>query len=176
MPLKRNARMLLSVRRAVPCVFRSSRRFLSCQPWPGGVGDHQPAAVQHADELLQLFDADRLRRELALEPLGDFVEARLAVEHLQDGVLFFLEAEVLQADGLLHDPVDAALVALLPRARSGRMRIGSFARRAGDKAVGKRGHGEVEGLGKVEGLGVRERQGDMYERSRPVARRDCPST
>ena len=111
----------------------------------GGVGDHQPAAVQHADELLQLFGADRLRREVALETLGDFVEARLAVEHLQDRVLFFFEAVVLQPDGILHDPIDPALVALLLALQIGPLADRQLARRAGDKAVGECGH--REGLG-----------------------------
>ena len=93
---------------------------------PGGVGDHQAAAVEHADELLQLLGADRLRRKLALEPLGDLVEARLAVEHLQDRELLFLEAVVLQADRVLDDPVDPPLVALLPR-RADRAACGSAA-------------------------------------------------
>ena len=62
------------------------------------VGDHESAAVQHADELLQLLGANGLRRKLLLEPLGDFVEARLAIEHLQDRVLFFFEAVILQPD------------------------------------------------------------------------------
>ena len=106
----------------------------------GGVGDHQAAAVQHADELLQLFGADRLRREVALEPLGDFVEARLAVEHLQDRVLLFLEAVVLQADGILHDPIEPPLVAMLPRAQIGPLANRQLSRRAGDKAFGKGGH------------------------------------
>ena len=49
-----------------------------------------------------------------------------AVEHLQDRVLFFLEAEVLQPDRLLDHPVHLAQVALLlPAVKSGRIRIGS---------------------------------------------------
>ena len=35
-----------------------------------------------------------------------------AVEHLQDGVLFLLEAEVVQADRVLHHPVAAAQIVL----------------------------------------------------------------
>ena len=49
----------------------------------------------------------------------DFVEARLAVEHLQDGVLFFLEAEVVQPDRLLDHPIELALIALLQRGQVG---------------------------------------------------------
>ena len=124
----------------------------------GGVGDHQPAAVEHADELLQLLGADRLRRKVALEAFGDFVEARLAVEHLQDRVFFFLEAVVLQADGIFDDPVEPALVALLLALRSGRLRIGSFREeletRLSARVAMERGQGsEVRGQG-------RERQGD----------------
>ena len=43
---------------------------------------------------------------------------------LQDRVLFFLKAEVVQPDRLLDDPVDLALVAMLLADRSGRIRIG----------------------------------------------------
>ena len=85
----------------------------------GDVGDHQAAAVQHADELLQLFDRDLLRRKRPLELDLDLVQARLAVEHLQDGVLFFLKAEVVQPDRLLDHPVDLAQIALLLRRQVG---------------------------------------------------------
>ena len=78
----------------------------------GRVGDHQAAAVQHAEELLQLFEGDFLRRKLGLEPLLDFVEAGCPVEHLQDGELFFLEAVVGQADRVFHHPVAAAEIVL----------------------------------------------------------------
>jgi hypothetical protein len=38
---------------------------------------------------------------------------------LQDGVFFFLEAVILQADGVFYDPVDAALIALFARVQVG---------------------------------------------------------
>ena len=113
---------------------------------PRRVGQHQAAAVEHADEVLQLLDADGLRRELGLEPLGDVVEARLAVEHLQDGELFFLEAEVLQAHRVLHDPVDAALIALPPRLEIRPHADRELPRGTGDNAVGEGGHGQEAGL------------------------------
>ena len=98
--------------------------------------------MQHADELLQLLGANRLRREIALEPLGDFVEARLAVEHLQNRVFLFLEAVILQADRILHDPIQPPLIPLLPRLQIGPLANRQLSRRAGDKAIGKRGHEE----------------------------------
>jgi hypothetical protein len=73
-------------------------------------GDHQPAAVQHPQELLQLVERDLLRRELGLEALLDLVHARLPVEHLEDRELLLLEAVVVQPDRVLHDPVAAAQV------------------------------------------------------------------
>ena len=103
----------------------------------GGVGDHQAAAVEHADELLQLLGADGLRREVAFETLGDFVEARVAVEHLQDRVLFFFEPVVLQADGVFDDPVEPALVALLARFQIGPLANRQLTRGAGNQAVGE---------------------------------------
>ena len=70
-------------------------------------GHHQPAAVQHAQEVVQLLEGDLLRGEFVLEALLDLVQARLAVEHLQDGVFFLLEAEVVQAHRVLDHPVGA---------------------------------------------------------------------
>jgi hypothetical protein len=107
----------------------------------GGIGDHQPAAVKHADELLQLLGADGLRRKLALEALGDFVEARLAVEHLQDRKFLFLKAEILQSHRVLHNPIQPALIAMLPRAQIGPLANRQLSRRTGDEAFGKGGHG-----------------------------------
>ena len=105
---------------------RSLRRLRSACPWPGRRRDHQPAAVQHAQELLQLVQRDFLRGKFGLEAVFDLVQADVAVEHLQDGVFFFLEAEVVQSDGFLDDPVAAAQVLLPARERSGRLRMGSF--------------------------------------------------
>src|SRR5262249_28379815 len=64
----------------------------------GRIGDHESAAMEHANKLLQFLSANRLRREVALEAIGDFVEAGLAIEHLQDGELFFLKPVILQAN------------------------------------------------------------------------------
>ena len=76
-------------------------------------GDYQAATVQHAHELLQFFERDLLRRELGLEPVLQLVETDLAVELLQDGVFFFLEAIVVQPYGLLHNPIALAQIVLL---------------------------------------------------------------
>jgi hypothetical protein len=92
--------------------------------------------MQRADKIAQLFDRDLLRRKELLEFDFDLVEARLAVEHLQDRVFFFLKAEVVQAHRLLHDPVHLALIALLLRAQ---VRAHAHRQRAsgtGNQAVG----------------------------------------
>ena len=86
--------------------------FVELAPLAGHVGHHQPAAVQHAQKLLQFLQGDLLRGELLLESLLDFVQAGLAVEHLEDGVFFLLEAIVLQAHRVLHHPIAAAEVVL----------------------------------------------------------------
>ena len=59
------------------------------------VGEHQPAAMEHSDKVLQLLDANRLRGKFGFKLLGDIFQARLTVEHLQNGELFFLEPVVL---------------------------------------------------------------------------------
>ena len=114
MPLKRSDRILVSVA-SRSLRFRSSRRLTSCWPWPGASVITRPLRWSMPMNCCSSSMRIVCGGKLALEPLGDLVEARLAVEHLQDRVLFFLEAEVLQADRVLDDPVDAALVALLPR-------------------------------------------------------------
>ena len=132
--------MLVSV--AIRCCLTfSPRRFDQLLALPGRVGDHQPAAVQHADELLQLLGANRLRRKLALETIGDLVQARLPVEHLQNGELFFLEAEVLQADWVFHHPVNPPLVPMPAGAQIGPLANRQPSRRAGNQTFGKSGHG-----------------------------------
>ncbi len=57
--------------------------------------------MQHTDELLQVLQGDTLRRELSLKILFDVVETVLAIQHAQDSVFFFMEAEVVQPDGSL---------------------------------------------------------------------------
>ena len=125
-PLKRRHRTLASGVEQFLAGVRSLRRLSSSLALARRGGQHQPAAVQHAQELLQLLEGDFLRGKLVLETLLDLVQAGFAVEHLQDRVFFLLEAEVVQPDRLLDDPVGAAQVVLLARDRSGRLRMGSF--------------------------------------------------
>src|SRR5688572_13419585 len=100
----------------------------------GRIGDDKATAVQHADELLQLFRANCLRRKIALEALGNFVEARLAVEHLQDGEFFFLKTVVLQPDGVLDHPIKPALVTMLTSAQVRPLANRQLPRRTGYEA------------------------------------------
>ncbi len=109
----------------------------------GHVGHHQPAAVQHAQELLQLLQRDLLRRELGLEPLLDLVQAGLAVEHLQDGVFLLLEAEVVQAHRVLHHPVAAAQVVLPPGGKVRPLADAELPGGTGQQAVGEGDHRQV---------------------------------
>ncbi len=89
--------------------------FLQLPPLPRGFRNHQSATVQHTDELLQVLVSDLLWCELGLELLLDFLQACLAVEHLQDRELLLVETEVVQPDGLFDDPVYFAVVTLLAR-------------------------------------------------------------
>ncbi len=89
------------------------------------VGHHQPAAMKHAQELLQLVESDFLGRKIVFEPFLDFVHADRAVEHLQDGEFFFLKTEVLQTHGIFHHPVGSTQVVLPCATRSGRLRMAS---------------------------------------------------
>ncbi len=106
-------------------------------------GDHQPAAVQHAEELLQLVEGDLLRRKFVLKAVFELVEAHLPVQPVQQGVFLFLETEVGQAHRVLDDPVAAAEVVLPPRDQVGpppdRQRTGG----TGKQAVVKGDHEEV---------------------------------
>jgi hypothetical protein len=43
----------------------------------------------------------------------------MAVEHLQNGILFFFESVILKADGVFDDPVDSYLLALAARFQIG---------------------------------------------------------
>ena len=97
-PLKRMQSMLLTPAQnifALPLV----AALAELTALAGHVGDHQTAAVQHPQELLQLFQRDLLRRKLGLESLLDLVEAGRPVEHLQDGEFLFLEAVVASPIG-----------------------------------------------------------------------------
>ena len=98
---------------------RSLRRLRQFAPLARRADHHQPAAVQHAEKLLQFFQGDLLRGKFGLEALLDFVQADVPVEHLQDGVFLLLEAIVVQADGLLDDPV-ACGPGIAAAARTGR--------------------------------------------------------
>src|SRR4051794_28916311 len=104
------------------------------------IGNHQAAAVQHPNELLQLFCADGLRRKVAFESIGDLIETRLAIEHLQDGVLLLFEAEVLQANGVFNDPIDSPLVPLAARFQVRPHANWQLAGGAGYETISKRSH------------------------------------
>ena len=91
-----------------------------------------------ANELLQLFSANRLRRKLPLKLLGNFVEARLAIEHLQNGELFLLEPKVLQRNRVLHHPINPPLIPLsLTRLQIGPHTNGQRAGRARNERFGR---------------------------------------
>ena len=109
----------------------------------GQVGHDEPAAVQHPQELLQFLQGDLLRRKIGFKAVLDFVQAGLPVEHLQDGVFFLLEAEVVQAHRVLHHPVAAAEIVLPPRHQVGPPADGQHPGGTGQQAVAK-GHHEGE--------------------------------
>ena len=111
----------------------------------GDAGDHQGALMEPADELPQFLDRDLLRRKAALELDFDLVEARLTVEHLQDRVLFFLKAEVLQPDRLLDYPIHLALVALVFGAQVGPHPHAQRPCGTGDQTVVQGDHGRLGG-------------------------------
>ena len=75
-------------------------------------------------------------RKAALELDLDLVEARLAVEHLQDRVLFLLKAEVVQADRLLDHPIELPQIAVLSRRQVGPHPHRHRPRGTGDQTVG----------------------------------------
>ena len=66
-----------------------------------------------AGEALEVGELQPVRLELALEVLPHVLHRVLPVEALEDVVLLAAEAVVAQADGVLHDVEDLALVALL---------------------------------------------------------------
>ena len=119
---------------------RWSRRFLKLHALAGSFGKHQPALVQHADKVAQLFQLDLLRWELGFELVLDIVQAALAVDHLQDGVLFLLETEVVQPDRILDNPIRAALVTLASGDQVGPNAQCQPATGAGAKTVSQSGH------------------------------------
>ena len=64
----------------------------------------------------------------------------VAVEHLQDGVFLLLEAEVVQPDRVLDDPVAAAQVMLPARGQVRPLADGQFPGGTGKQAVGEGDH------------------------------------
>lgn len=96
--------------------------------------------VQHANQASQLFERNFLRRKIFFEPVTQVVQACFAVEPIQQCEFFLLEAKVIQTDGIFHNPVLPALVALLGdlqvRPHANRQRTSG----TGNQTVGKRGH------------------------------------
>ena len=74
------------------------------------ITDHQSAAVQHSDELLQVAKRDLLRREALFETVLDLLQADVPVQHVQNVELFVMEPKVLESDRFFDDPVAGALV------------------------------------------------------------------
>ena len=75
-------------------------------------------------------------------PVAQVVEACLAVEPIEQCEFFFLEAEVIQADGVFYDPILPALIALFGDLQIGTPTDGQRSSGTGNKAVGKSGHSE----------------------------------
>jgi hypothetical protein len=96
--------------------------------------------VQHANEAAQLFERNFLRRELLFELAAQNIQAGLAIEPIQNGEFFFLKAEVIQADGIFHNPELPPLIALLVHHQVRTPANAQRASRAGDEAIGKGGH------------------------------------
>ena len=74
---------------------------------------HQPGGHQLPGEPLQVVVLQPLRLELLLERLLHLLHGVLAVEEAEDEVLLPVEPVVPQADRVLDDVVDLALVLLL---------------------------------------------------------------
>ena len=118
------------------------------RPLPRSVADDQAAAVERGHEAGQFFDGDPAGRETGLELLLEPLQARLAIEHVEEGILLGAEAEIAQRNRILHDPPDLPLVGLPRRhevtaaaeadgargarsegVRGGRHRVGAFRER-----------------------------------------------
>ncbi len=119
--------------------------FAKLLPLAGHAGDYQPAAVEHAEELLQLLQGDFLRREFILEAFLDLVQTGPAVEHLEDGVFLLLEAVVVQSDRLLHHPVRLTQVLLFARGQIGSLPERQLPGGTGYQTVGQSGHRSAAG-------------------------------
>src|SRR5262249_19855776 len=100
------------------------------------VGDDQAALVQHADQSAELFERNLLRGKLLFEASAQLVETGHAVKPVQQGKLFLLKTEVVQADRVFNNPILPTQISLL-----GDLQVRAFAncKRAsgtGDEAVG----------------------------------------
>ena len=109
-------------------------------PLAGDLADHKAAAMQHADELLQVAVGHLLRREAGLESLLDLLKTRPAVQHLEDRILFLVEAEIIESHRFLDDPVRAAVVLLAARDQIGSHAQPHRPRRTADQTFRKGGH------------------------------------
>src|SRR6476620_10719036 len=96
--------------------------------------------MEHADQATKLFKCNLLRRKLLLKAIAQIVEAALAVEPVEEIELLFLKAEVIQADGVLDDPVLPPLIALLGDLQIRPATDRQWPGRTGNQAVGKSGH------------------------------------
>ena len=74
----------------------------------GRFGDDQALGMQDADERLQLLQAQPPWSELPLKSLLDVIQARRAVQHLQNAEFLVAELVVAQRDRILDAPVPAA--------------------------------------------------------------------
>ena len=82
------------------------------RPLARAVADDEPTAVEGGHETGQFLDRDAAGGEAGLELLLEPLQARLAVEHVEEGILLGAEAEIAQRDRVFHDPPDLPLVGL----------------------------------------------------------------
>ena len=106
----------------------------------GRVRNDQAASVEHPDELLQILKGNTLRSKLRLETILDRLERSLPIEHIEDGELLFMEAEVVQTEGFFDDPIDPPIVLVTPGFQVGTTTQLQGPHRAIDQGIRHGGH------------------------------------
>ncbi len=96
--------------------------------------------MQHADEAAQFFQRNFLWCELLFEAMPQIVEARQAIEPIQDRKFFFLKTEVIQPDRIFDNPILPPLIALLRHYQIGTPTDCERPSGTGNQTVSKSGH------------------------------------
>ena len=80
-----------------------------------GMRDNQAATVKHANELLQILQGNALRCKFCLKGFPNLLKRGLSIQHIENGKLLLVKAEVVESYRFFHDPIRTPIITMTTR-------------------------------------------------------------